>query len=58
VGKRIGCRFAGRCDFALDACTRADISLDSSSSGDHLVRCIRHAELPPLLRAASRQGAA
>jgi peptide/nickel transport system ATP-binding protein len=58
VGKRTGCRFAGRCDFALDACTRADINLDSSSSGDHLVRCIRHAELPPLLRAASRQGAA
>jgi peptide/nickel transport system ATP-binding protein len=45
VGRRVGCRFAGRCGFAIAACTRADVGLDHVGSEGHLVRCIRHAEL-------------
>ena len=45
VGERVGCRFAGRCDYATEACTRTNVELEGAGSGGHLVRCIRYAEL-------------
>jgi len=52
VGERVGCRFAGRCDYAIDTCTRTGVELKGAGSGGHLVRCIRHADLA---RAAPRR---
>ncbi|MBX9592526.1 MAG: ABC transporter ATP-binding protein [Hyphomonadaceae bacterium] len=48
VGKSIGCHFASRCDYAIDACRSADVTLEAARDAGHLVRCIRHAELPAL----------
>jgi peptide/nickel transport system ATP-binding protein len=45
VGERTGCRFAGRCDFGIDACKQANVELEDAGSGGHHVRCIRHADL-------------
>ena len=45
IGTQTGCRFASRCDYAIDACRSADIPLESVHGGEHLVRCIRHAEI-------------
>ena len=38
-----GCRFAGRCEYATDACTEAAIPLLGSNG--HSVRCVRSGEL-------------
>ncbi|MEU6642628.1 dipeptide/oligopeptide/nickel ABC transporter permease/ATP-binding protein [Saccharomonospora sp. NPDC046836] len=46
AGTRIvGCRFAERCAYAVDACRSAPIPLDASSTGDRQARCIRSDEL-------------
>ena len=55
VGKRVGCRFAGRCDFASDACTQADVPLEDSETQGHHVRCIRHRELPAWMQARQHE---
>jgi peptide/nickel transport system ATP-binding protein len=46
VGERVGCRFAGRCDFAIDACAAANVPLEGSSVQNRAVRCIRQRDLP------------
>src|SRR5262245_53160122 len=46
IGKTQGCSFAGRCPYAIDACRRADVLLEPAGAGPHLVRCIRHREIP------------
>ena len=40
----MGCFFAPRCAYALEACTVAPPSLESVTA-DHVVRCIRHADV-------------
>jgi peptide/nickel transport system ATP-binding protein len=45
VGAQTGCHFAGRCSYVIDACRRSAIPLEAARSDDHLVRCIRHAEI-------------
>jgi peptide/nickel transport system ATP-binding protein len=58
IGEQVGCRFAGRCDHAVDACRRADVALGPARGADHQVRCIRHAELAaagPALRPEAAQ---
>ncbi|MGE0848698.1 MAG: ABC transporter ATP-binding protein [Hyphomicrobiaceae bacterium] len=50
VGAMRGCHFAGRCPYAVDACREAAVPLEAGADADHIVRCIRHAEvasLPP-----------
>jgi peptide/nickel transport system ATP-binding protein len=46
VGERVGCRFAGRCDFAIDACAAANVPLEGSSVQNRTVRCIRQRDIP------------
>ncbi|WP_022873232.1 ABC transporter ATP-binding protein [Nesterenkonia alba] len=57
-----GCRFAARCPFAIDECTRATPELrphqrpgSHTAAGDHLVRCIRAEEIPDLLSTGDEQ---
>jgi peptide/nickel transport system ATP-binding protein len=46
IGEQTGCRFAGRCSYAIEACRRAPVPLeDAGQGGGHLVRCIRHREI-------------
>jgi peptide/nickel transport system ATP-binding protein len=45
IGDMRGCRFAGRCAYAVAACRESEVPLDTHGEPDHLVRCIRHAEL-------------
>jgi len=45
VGTMRGCHFAGRCPHVTDACRQTRIPLEASRDGQHLVRCIRHAEV-------------
>jgi len=46
VGRMQGCRFAGRCPYAIDACRRSDVTLEAIGGGEpHLVRCIRYGEI-------------
>jgi peptide/nickel transport system ATP-binding protein len=46
VGSMQGCHFAGRCPYAIDACRRAVVPLESAGDdSQHIVRCIRHAEI-------------
>ncbi|WP_436232591.1 ABC transporter ATP-binding protein [Actinacidiphila alni] len=45
-----GCRFADRCDFAEDRCRTAPIPL-TRTPGGRRVRCVRAAELTPILTA-------
>jgi peptide/nickel transport system ATP-binding protein len=45
VGDTAGCRFAGRCAYAIAACREGEVPLDMHAEQGHLVRCIRHAEL-------------
>jgi peptide/nickel transport system ATP-binding protein len=45
VGHIQGCHFAGRCQFAIDACVEADIPLTAAAGSAHEVRCIRADEL-------------
>jgi peptide/nickel transport system ATP-binding protein len=47
VGEQAGCHFAGRCSYEIDPCRRAPIPLDAARGDDHLVRCMRHAEIAP-----------
>jgi len=47
IGRMQGCAFAGRCPYAIDACRRSEIPLQAAGAGSHLVRCIRHGEIPP-----------
>jgi peptide/nickel transport system ATP-binding protein len=46
IGRTQGCAFAGRCPYAIDACRRSEIPLQPVGGGPHLVRCIRHGEIP------------
>jgi len=45
VGTMRGCHFAGRCPHVTDACRQTEIPIETSRDGQHLVRCIRHAEI-------------
>ena len=45
VGEMRGCHFAGRCPHVADVCRQAEIPLEVGAGGEHLVRCIRHAEI-------------
>ena len=45
VGTMRGCHFAGRCPHAIDACRQIGIPLEAGADAQHLVRCIRHAEI-------------
>jgi peptide/nickel transport system ATP-binding protein len=47
IGRMQGCAFADRCPYAIDACRRSEIPLQPVGAGAHLVRCIRHGEIPP-----------
>jgi peptide/nickel transport system ATP-binding protein len=52
-----GCAFAGRCPHAVDACRRAVPSLEpvdaaAAPARQHVVACLRHAEIPPFDPAA------
>jgi peptide/nickel transport system ATP-binding protein len=40
-----GCRFAPRCEFAVDECSAGPVTLEPVKEG-HSVRCLRHASLP------------
>jgi peptide/nickel transport system ATP-binding protein len=48
IGDMRGCRFAGRCPFVVAACRESEVPLEGSSGPDHLVRCVRHAEIAGL----------
>jgi peptide/nickel transport system ATP-binding protein len=45
IGEMRGCRFAGRCSYVVAACRESEVPLEPGGSPDHLVRCIRHAEI-------------
>ncbi len=45
VGTSVGCHFASRCTYAADICRRTEIPLEAAERGDHLLRCIRRAEI-------------
>lgn len=44
INPQPGCRFAARCPFAIDACTRQDPPLEEAEEG-HFVACIRYKEI-------------
>jgi peptide/nickel transport system ATP-binding protein len=45
IGETRGCAFAGRCPHAIDVCRASAIPLEAGSGDQHLVRCVRHAEI-------------
>ena len=48
VGTTHGCRFAGRCPAVIEDCrTPATIPLEPARGDNHIVRCIRHADIAP-----------
>ena len=48
IGEMRGCRFAGRCPYVAAACRESEVPLEPGAAPDHLVRCIRHAEIAGL----------
>ncbi|KAB2911890.1 MAG: ABC transporter ATP-binding protein [Hyphomicrobiaceae bacterium] len=52
IGEMRGCRFAGRCPYVAGACRESEVpletGLETGGEQDHLVRCIRHAEIAGL----------
>lgn len=53
VNMPAGCRFAMRCPFAIDACTRTRPELEPVGEG-HRAACIRRADIPTLRGDAAR----
>jgi peptide/nickel transport system ATP-binding protein len=45
IGETRGCAFAGRCPHAIDVCRASAIPLEAGGGDQHLVRCVRHAEI-------------
>jgi peptide/nickel transport system ATP-binding protein len=45
IGETQGCAFAGRCPHVADVCRRSAVPLEASAGAQHLVRCVRHAEI-------------
>jgi peptide/nickel transport system ATP-binding protein len=45
IGEMRGCRFAGRCPYVAAACREREVPLEPGQAPEHLVRCIRHAEI-------------
>jgi peptide/nickel transport system ATP-binding protein len=48
IGAMRGCRFAGRCPYAMPACRDGEVTLETTGTGSHEVRCIRHREIAGL----------
>ena len=48
IGEMRGCRFAGRCPHVAEACRGSEVPLETIGERNHLVRCIRHAEIAGL----------
>ena len=48
IGEMRGCHFAGRCPYVVEACRESEVPLEPGGAPDHLVRCIRHAEIAGL----------